>query len=130
MRGADRLTIDTHPYRCFGGQSNLPMSGHARAPCEWASVVNTSMSDFGLTNAGEWSNAVNDCGLFLNGVGLGTRYEGDFPGVTNRVGSCSDWTDYQRYTPEMKSAIMDYALSTMDALKVRCGYLIKPRLTS
>jgi len=122
MRGADRLTLDTHPYRCFGGQSDQPMAGHVRAPCEWAQEVAASTNGFGLTNAGEWSNAVNDCGLFLNGVGLGTRYEGTFIEPSPRIGSCSEWTDYARYTPEMKRAIMGYSLSTMDALKVCLEY--------
>jgi glucan 1,3-beta-glucosidase len=41
-------------------------------------LVNTSMSEFGFTIVGEFSNAVTDCGLFLNGVGMGSRYEGTY----------------------------------------------------
>jgi len=44
----------------------------------WESYLGNSMSAFGLTNAGEWSFAINDCGEFLNGVGLGTRWEGSY----------------------------------------------------
>ncbi|KAF9012065.1 hypothetical protein BDQ17DRAFT_1420459 [Cyathus striatus] len=83
---------------CFQGQSDAAMSTYATTPCDaWGSLVNTSMANFGLTNAGEWSNAVTDCGLFLNGVGAGTRYEGTFPG--------------------MKRDIMNFALASMDALQ-------------
>ncbi|KAF8654052.1 hypothetical protein AX16_003587 [Volvariella volvacea WC 439] len=117
---ADRITLDTHPYMCFGPQSADPMTAFVDRPCTaWAAAVNNSMATFGLVNAGEYSNAVNDCGLFLNGVGLGTRYEGDFEdGQTwPRRGSCEDWTDYQNYTPATKAAILQFALASMDALQ-------------
>ena len=77
------------------------------------------MSAFGLTIAGEWSNAVNDCGLFLNNVGAGSRYEGTYEGSGTRVGSCSTWLDWQNYDDTMKTSIRQFALSTMDALQVR-----------
>jgi len=118
MTGADRLSLDTHPYRCFGPQSNEPMSAQTRAPCDWSPDVNASTNAFGLTNAGEFSNAVTDCGLFLNGVGLGTRYEGTFAGGGGRVGSCEPWTDWENYSATMKQNIMDYTLASMDALQV------------
>ena len=119
---ADRLTLDSHPYLCFNGQSSAPMSSYATTPCTtWGGVVNTSMSAFGLTNAGEFSNAVTDCGLFLNGVNLGTRYEGTYPGNWPVVGDCSVWTDWQNYDSATKQAIHQFALASMDALQVRLG---------
>ncbi|KAF9012075.1 glycoside hydrolase superfamily, partial [Cyathus striatus] len=112
------ITLDSHPYMCFQGQSDAAMSTYATAPCDaWGSLVNISMANFGLTNAGEWSNAVTDCGLFLNGVGAGTRYEGTFPGVTSSQGSCDEWTDWQSYNAGMKRDIMNCALASMDALQ-------------
>jgi aryl-phospho-beta-D-glucosidase BglC (GH1 family) len=52
--------------------------------------MNDSMTAFGLTSAGEFSNAINDCGTFLNGVGLGARYDGYLHkrGPWPVVGSC------------------------------------------
>lgn len=114
----DRLSIDSHPYICFGDQSNAPMSSYATRPCStWGRLVNTSMSAFGLTNAGEFSNAVTDCGLFLNGVNLGTRYQGEYRGYETRVGDCAEWTNWQAYTPQMKADIRQFALASMDALQ-------------
>ena len=120
MPNADRLALDTHPYLCFDTQSSAAMSTYARTPCTtWGGLVNTSMGAFGLSTAGEFSNAVTDCGLFLNGVGLGTRYEGTYtPGVWPVVGNCSVWTDYQNYSNATKAAILQFALSSMDALQV------------
>ena len=123
---ADRLSLDTHPYLCFNGQSSNPMSSYATVPCTtWGNLVNTSFANFGHTNAGEWSVAVKDCGLFLNGVGLGTRYEGTYTsGVWPRVGDCTTWTDWQNYTPATKRAMKQFALATMDALQVCSNSLI------
>jgi aryl-phospho-beta-D-glucosidase BglC (GH1 family) len=120
LPGADRIALDDHPYLAFGTQSSAPMSTYATTPCTtWGSGVNNSMANFGLTQAGEWSNAVTDCGLWVNGVGQGIRYEGTYvadPSFTS-VGSCTPWTDWQAYTADTKAAILQFALASMDALQ-------------
>lgn len=116
---ADRVALDTHPYLCFGGQSNAAMSTYAKTPCDaWGNLVNASMGAFGLTSAGEFSNAVTDCGLWVNGVNQGTRYEGTYAaGSSPRVGSCTQWTDWQSYDTGTKNDIKNFALASMDALQ-------------
>jgi glucan 1,3-beta-glucosidase len=121
MPNADRIALDTHPYICFGGQSDAAISTYAKTPCsQWGSNINNSMSNFGLTIAGEFSNAVTDCGLWLNGVGLGTRYDGTYTGGGDwpSQGSCTPWTDWQNYNSAMKKGLMNFALASMDALQV------------
>lgn len=119
LPNADRIALDDHPYICFDGQSDAPMSSYAQTPCsDWSSMMNTSMGAFGLTVAGEFSNAVTDCGLWVNGVGLGTRYEGTYtPGSWPVVGNCSTWTDWQNWDSTMKAGIQQFALASMDALQ-------------
>ena len=55
------------------------MSTFVNTPYNWAGKVNTTMGAFGLT-AVEFSNAVNDCALYLNGVGFSSRYDGTYGG--------------------------------------------------
>lgn len=119
LPNADRIALDDHPYICFDSQSAAPMSSYAQTPCsDWGSMMNTSMGAFGLTAAGEFSNAVTDCGLYVNGVGLGTRYEGTYtPGTWPVVGNCTPWTDWQNWDSTMKSGIEQFALASMDALQ-------------
>lgn len=119
MGQPDRLTLDTHPYLCFNTQSDSPMSTYSRTPCtSWGRNVNASMAGFGLTNAGEFSNAVTDCGWLLNGVGDGTRYEGDYKtGNWPRVGSCDEWNDWTKFTTARKNDIKNFAMASMDALQ-------------
>jgi glucan 1,3-beta-glucosidase len=77
------------------------------------------MSAFGLTNAGEFSNAVTDCGWLLNGVEDGVRYEGNYKiGNFPRVGSCDPWNDWTKFTASRKQDIKNFALASMDALQV------------
>jgi len=120
LPGADRIALDDHPYLCFNTQSSAPISTYATTPCtSWGSGVNTSMSAFGLTMAGEFSNAVTDCGLWVNGVGQGIRYEGTFVADPSfqSVGSCDVWTDWQAYDQSTKDAIKQYSMASMDALQ-------------
>lgn len=125
MPNADRTSLDDHPYICFDAQSDAPMSSYAQTPCNtWASSFNTSMGAFGLTTAGEFSNAVTDCGLWVNGVGLGTRYEGNYTGTWPVIGSCTPWTDWQSWDATMKTGIMNFAMASMDALPVRVFSLV------
>jgi len=77
LPGADRIALDLHTYVCFGPQSDQTIAEQVQKPCAaWGAMMNTSMGAFGLTAAGEFSNAVTDCGKWVNGVGLGARYDG------------------------------------------------------
>ena len=125
LPNADRISLDSHPYLCFGPQSSAAMSTYATTPCSsWGGSVNTSMAAFGLTNAGEFSNAVTDCGLWVNGVGQGTRYDGTYTaGTWPNVGNCNQWTNWQNYDAGTKSDIQNFAMSSMDALQVRIFFI-------
>jgi hypothetical protein len=128
---ADRTSLDIHPYLCFQGQSAAGYDQRANDPCTaWGSAQNDSMGAFGLTSAGEWSNALNDCGLWVNGVNLGTRYEGTYAADPSpRIGSCDPWTDWTQWNDTMKQDIQQFAMASMDALQVwlysRCAFTVK-----
>ncbi|KAI0754326.1 glycoside hydrolase superfamily [Daedaleopsis nitida] len=113
--------LDTHHYLCFGDQS---ASGYAARisstqPCgAWASGQNTSMRAFGMTHVGEWSLGINDCGLFLNGVNLGARFDGSFSSSHfGKTGDCTPYTDYTTYDDKQKEAMKEFALQSMSALQ-------------
>ncbi|TFY50297.1 hypothetical protein EVJ58_g11106, partial [Rhodofomes roseus] len=117
LTGADRIALDNHPYVCFGGQTSDPYSSRLTVPCDtWGADVNTSMTAFGLTTAGEWSNAINDCGLWVNGVNDGSRYEGTFD-TTAVTGDCTPWTDYQNWDDTFKASVEQWALASMSSLQ-------------
>lgn len=59
---------------------------------------------FGVSVAGEWSNAWNDCGLFLRGV----------DGTTTYGGVCEN--DSSTWGDGVKAGLLSFASAQMDAL--------------
>lgn len=118
IAGADRLALDTHPYVAFNGQPNTqPISTStgadaggiwpALACTGWGDQVNTSQTAFGVTVAGEFSNAVNDCGLFVKARGIAVTYGGD----------CAYWEDATQWNATTRAGIQAWAMASMDAFQ-------------
>lgn len=69
-------------------ENQMSESQHIKTACDKQS----SLASFGLwTIVGEWAPASTDCAKYLNGRGIGSRYDGSYPGST-RVGSCTGLT--------------------------------------
>ncbi|KAG8708506.1 hypothetical protein FRC09_001214 [Ceratobasidium sp. 395] len=121
MPGSDRVALDSHPYFSFSDQDLSAITSQTKKPCSaWGKTFNNSMSSYGMTLAGEFSNAINDCGFFLNGVNRGARYDGTFNpygGPNAGAGACSQWMDVGRWDAATKAAVKQFALSSMDALQ-------------
>lgn len=122
LAGGDRMAMDQHNYLGFSTPSNDSIGYQATKPCSyWAMNYNNSMQDFGLSFSGEWSLAVNDCGVFLNNVGNGARFDGTYiaPGSTTptyqAVGSCSSWNDWPTWDEARKEGLQQVAYAHMDA---------------
>ncbi|UZJ56084.1 hypothetical protein CBS101457_005404 [Exobasidium rhododendri] len=110
MQGADRVGWDLHPYICFSG----PFGGRdalVTAACNsFQANEEQGLTQFGVTIAGEWSLANNDCGLFLNGPFQGVRYDGSYTsGGFNKTGSCAPFDDWQSYNASTKQLMRDGA---------------------
>ncbi|KAM0747725.1 glycoside hydrolase [Meredithblackwellia eburnea MCA 4105] len=126
LTGADRMAIDSHPYLCFSTPSNDGLAYQASKPCSyWATKVNISSQQFGLSIGGEWSLAINDCGKWLNNVGNGNRFDGTYytPG-TNTIpyagfgaGACDVWNNWPAYTAATKAGLQGVANAHIDALR-------------
>ncbi|KAF8554819.1 glycoside hydrolase family 5 protein [Imleria badia] len=118
LQGSDRIILDTHPYFAFDGTSStapiatgtgLQAGGiWPQTACNsWADSMNTSQTAFGITVAGEFSNGINQCGLFLTGT-TGTESSGP---------SCSLFLDSSQWNQTMKDGLMEFTLASMDALQ-------------
>ncbi|CAE6430525.1 unnamed protein product [Rhizoctonia solani] len=122
MPGSDRVMVDSHSYYSFENQDISSPTTQTRKPCNSrARLFNESMATFGMTISGEFSNAFNDCGFFLNGVNLGARYDGTFRfynGSNAGAGSCVKWMDQRLWSAAEKEAIKQFALSSFDAYQV------------
>ena len=78
--------MDSHIYQVFSDeQVAYSYSQHISAACAYKS----SLAGFDLwLLVGEWSPAPTDCATYLNGRGVGARYDGTYTG-SSYVGSCS-----------------------------------------
>ncbi|KAF5323382.1 hypothetical protein D9611_005595 [Ephemerocybe angulata] len=81
--------IDTHRYQIFStSEVQLSNSQHIQRACG----TRDEMANAPLwVVTGEFTPAATDCAKYLNGRGVGARYDGTYPGAP-RVGSCSGLT--------------------------------------
>ncbi|TEB38806.1 exo-beta-1,3-glucanase [Coprinellus micaceus] len=87
--GWEGVILDTHIYQVFDNALVAwSEDQHIKGICGRTGDLASS----GLwTMVGEWSPARTDCAKYLNGRGVGARYDGTYPGST-RVGSCTGFT--------------------------------------
>jgi len=75
--------------------------------------------------AGEFSVAVNDCATYLNGVGVGSRWDGTFPSSTYRHSpnsTCVGTSDISTYTAEYKTFMKQFFLAQIEAFEQGAGW--------
>jgi len=129
------LAIDVHEYTLF--DPNLVKLNHADRvtfACKtWTDQINSGISTktgFGPTMVGEWSQADSDCAKYLNGVGNGARWTGNFMGqgqpmcpTQNNQCSCDMANaDASTFTPEFKKFLMAWAQAQMFAFEKSWGW--------
>ncbi|TFK41849.1 glycoside hydrolase family 5 protein [Crucibulum laeve] len=87
--GWEGVFIDTHQYQIFSVPENqMSNSQHIQTACGKQSSLSSAPL---WVVVGEWTPAATDCAKYLNGRGVGSRYDGSYPGST-RVGSCTGLT--------------------------------------
>lgn len=99
------ITLDHHLYEIFSTNqvslgieehvNNVIGQGEAMAKIPQKSIV------------GEFSGAITDCTKYINGVGLGARYNGTFPS-SEYLGSCEGHDDIHSWSPEKKRDTMRF----------------------
>jgi len=106
LAGSDRVALDQHPYLAFMGDTTSTPQQIAAKPCAWAVATNQSQKAFGVTVGGEFSAAINDCGLWLSGISS-----------TPPSPNCTAWNDWSAYSPETIANLKQVTLASMDALQ-------------
>lgn len=134
------MTVDVHQYTIFN-VDNLAMSHAAKMGfvcATWADQMalstNTS-TGHGPTMIGEFSQADNDCTLYVNNVGVGSRWEGDYdPGYgaqAIQVPSCYDGQnctctysnqDPSQYSDAYKQFLLQFAEAQMEVFESNGGW--------
>jgi glucan 1,3-beta-glucosidase len=125
--GADRVALDQHTYFAFDMSGSTDIVPYLTRPCgEFGTVMNTSQQKFGFAIAGEWSLGFNDCMCSFHLVYLATDPKPDLvggfmlntPADQHVTKDCTQWDQWEDYTPTQKQNLMTFAMSHMDALQV------------
>ena len=119
--------LDQHPYLAFGQQNNNPWDvqvsqsvlslgeslrliiAQIKTVCGWGGGTNDSQSSYGIILGGEWSNAINDCGKWLDGVDSTPAY--------TAVSNCTQWDEWFDWSDDTRAGLLGYSSATMDSLQ-------------
>lgn len=89
----DGVAMDTHIYQMFTDDTvSLDNAGHIRSACSNAGSLSSFNHNQLWTIVGEWTPAMTDCAKYLNGRGVGARYDGSIRQGAPVYGSCNGMT--------------------------------------
>ncbi|KAL3229589.1 hypothetical protein RNJ44_01725 [Nakaseomyces bracarensis] len=118
------VTVDHHHYQVFSPEEcSRDIDTHVSVACAWGTGV---LNEAHWTVAGEWSAALTDCTKWLNGVGIGARYDGSFwknGAGSYYIGSCANNEDINSWTEERKQNTRRYIEAQLDAFELRGGWI-------
>ncbi|GAB7357494.1 hypothetical protein MBLNU459_g0028t1 [Dothideomycetes sp. NU459] len=120
------LLLDTHHYEIFdSGSLGLTPTEHVSTACGFGASMATNNK---WTISGEWTGAQTDCAKWLNGRGVGARYDGtyNYNGATSSwIGSCDG--KYIGTVDALSSADKDnighFVEAQMDAFEKAAGWI-------
>lgn len=119
-KGFYNVVLDHHHYQVFS-QDELArdIDEHIKVACEWGT---SHKGENKWTVTGEWAAALTDCALWLNGVGRGARWSGDYDNST-LSNSCASYTLIDNWSPEYKNNVRKYIEAQLDAFELTNGWI-------
>ncbi|KAF8308765.1 exo-beta-1,3-glucanase [Clavulina sp. PMI_390] len=86
------VAIDSHSYSVFStGELEMSDAERFAVKCQLGNEVKAFSNANIWSIIGEWTVASTDCAKYLNGRGIGARYDGSYSGSTY-IGSCTGKT--------------------------------------
>lgn len=115
------VAMDTHIYQVFS-DDYVAMSEQDHIDLACSQRSNLSQYDLGVI-VGEWAPANTDCAKYLNGRGIGARYDGTFPGST-KLGSCDGFTgSADSFSSEYKTFLGKFWEAQVTAYETGYGWI-------
>ncbi|KIY44033.1 glycoside hydrolase [Fistulina hepatica ATCC 64428] len=107
---AQGVFMDEHQYQVFSeADLELTWDEHIESTCE----LNSTYASFDESNLwtimGEWSTAVTDCAKWLNGRGVGARWDGTYSEGMQALDNCSNYTgSYSGFSADYKTFLRKF----------------------
>ncbi|RDB26208.1 Glucan 1,3-beta-glucosidase [Hypsizygus marmoreus] len=109
---AQGVLMDFHEYQIFSDlELDRSFDEHVKFACNYWDSLSAYESSNIWTIIGEWSNAVTDCAKWLNGRGVGSRWDGTWYSSANSQyhGSCTNFTgSYAGFSGSYKAFLRKY----------------------
>ncbi|KAF8920328.1 glycoside hydrolase family 5 protein [Mucidula mucida] len=111
LKNETGVMMDYHEYQLFSnGELSRSLDDHVQYACTYIPTLTGYANNNLWTILGEWSNAVTDCAKWLNGRGVGARWDGTRQASdTTYFGSCTPWTgSYSNFSDDYKTFLRKY----------------------
>ncbi|KAI0719308.1 glycoside hydrolase [Cerioporus squamosus] len=107
---ATGVLMDYHEYQIFNyDQLEMSQDEHLNYSCSVLSTLSSYAKSNLYTVSGEWSNAITDCAKWLNGRGVGARWDGTWQDGQPTFGSCDGYTgDSSSFSDDYKTFLRKY----------------------
>ncbi|KAK7033111.1 glycoside hydrolase family 5 protein [Favolaschia claudopus] len=104
------VLMDYHEYQIFStGELARSFDDHITFACNSMNDLTNFAQHNIWTVVGEWSTAVTDCTKWLNGRGVGARWDGTWYQPNTPFGSCDGWTgSYANFSSNYKQFLRKY----------------------
>ena len=115
------VVLDTHIYQVFSDEKvNMTTNEHLQLACNQTEILESYELDVVV---GEWCPAITDCAKYLNGRGVGARFDGTYPNSTY-VGDCSLYTGSgASFSGDYKEFLRKFWEVQADAYETRYGWV-------
>ncbi|KAL2432758.1 Glucan 1,3-beta-glucosidase [Exophiala dermatitidis] len=105
-QGISGAIVDHHEYQAFTNEF-VAMSWQQHVDYVYSHANEWAQGFDKFVICGEWSAAMTDCAPAINGRGLGSRYDGSYPG-SSYVGSCANIDSIDQWSSDLRTATMNY----------------------
>ncbi|KAK3725864.1 hypothetical protein LTR37_000012 [Vermiconidia calcicola] len=120
--GLWNILLGVHHYEVFdSGDLEMGVQDHISTACAYGDQM---ASNNKWTWSGEWTGAMTDCAKWLNGRGIGARYDGTYEG-SYYIGSCDSYSvgTVAGLSQEAKQNIGSYIHAQMVAYEKAAGWI-------
>ncbi|KAG8750908.1 exo-1,3-beta-glucanase [Serendipita sp. 396] len=111
LKSGQGVMMDLHVYQIFSNDElRRSWDDHVSFMCNRVSEFTSYTSNNLWLVMGEWSNAITDCAKYLNGRGVGARWDGTYtPGGGEVLGTCQGMTgSYTTFSEDYKRFLRKY----------------------
>ncbi|KAL3461503.1 glycoside hydrolase superfamily [Aspergillus heterothallicus] len=119
----ENVVMDTHHYEVFeNGQVAMSIDEHVNSSCQFGSQHLAAVDKPVIV--GEWTGALTDCAKYLNGRGVGVRYDGTLNSAAP-VGACESRSEgsVAGLASEEIANTRRFIEAQLDAFELRNGWV-------